>query len=191
MSTSCYILKGFSVFFHPQVWVWWYSLLMFSLSWLLPRLLSLSPLPLLFLVSECCYPFLHLLCLFFHGFLSPLLWGALVFSLWICFSSCLSLFFFVITAHLAAETYNFSPCILVYSLLCSHRISLVSIYFEYCLLLCNLHIFSCLLSCGIPYSRDRSIPYNSAEALCNFCKVPSCFFRTFWGVQIGGTFHIK
>ena len=87
------IVGGFSSFNNgsvcpPHVLVWWHSLLVFSFSWLLPRLISLYLLPLLFLISVLFSIYSVLL---FHGFHFSPHWGALVNCLWICFYSCLSL----------------------------------------------------------------------------------------------------
>ena len=82
--------------------------------------------------------------------------------------------FSLFVALLAAERYNFS-------LLCMHRICRVDLFW----ILASIHIFSRLLSCGVPCSRSKIYPYNyalylPADVLYSLCRIPCYLCQTFW-----------
>ena len=124
----------------------------------------------------------------------PPSWWALDFSLRFCYPSCPSLVLFS-AAPLTAEMHDFSSWYhsASFAVYASQLPSLI-LFWMLASFVYYSHIFvSCLVGClavEVKVSLTNYALHYSAEALCSLCKGPSCFCRTFWGAQIGDTFHI-
>ena len=172
---------------HPiSLFYFFFCVFVLRYFWFDSNLFLCSPLPdcsLTCLVSACCFFYLLSMGFTFLFFIfcsdfswvhfSSLLGGS--YSLTVGLFLLLSLFVFLLFLLLLLPLTHriFSPCNLVFLLLCTHLI----FFWIVVSILYSSHTF-CLLSCVVFCSRGKSSFYNcaffpSADVLHNLCRVPS------------------